>query len=636
MNTRHLKGVWKMRFCKSKVSKVEFKRRIKKHIAKNERLKSKNSILQEKNETLQNQNQNLQSQNLVLQESASLQRNEALSAENNSLNFQRKLIAKLLSDKEPNADLARFRKLLNEDFMNFANQDDSLANEAEMVLKLQNIEKELVVVSTCPQIYNKEIIAVAGSFSVGKSAFISSLFKDKSISLPKSIEPSTAISTFVISEEQCKLLGVSNEGVEVNLSALDKEIHAKLKHEFIEKFGFKLKKLMPFMIFQIALDDELKHLCFIDTPGINASKSSQSTSDDEKNAKEFLDDADALLWLINADAGTIPQSDLDFLNDNELGLSRKKLFVVLNRADLKTESERKEIIDKIIQALEDNFIDFEGISAYSAEKKREYLFEKMSLKEFLRTFKAEQSLQKELINQLDEVFDEYKKAIFKKSEKRKQIQNKLHSFGIDLIEMNLDNEASFEKLNQIKLYFDNDDKAKSSLQRLEEIRQEMKSAVDALFGRRLPIQNPHQNAPQSIKSVPTQKPAIQAKSENQAQSPNEDEQEAKMLKQLVEWFFAELNEDKTKPFTAESAFEHIRNKDIPDEIMSKLSEKSKGKIVFAIFRYACKGIHSDEAIRKIFEAWRNSTQRAVECYNELLFLQNDTKNVSIKPKNKNV
>ena len=62
-----------MRFCKSKVSKVEFKRRIKKHIAKNERLKSKNSILQEKNETLQNQNQNLQSQNLVLQESASLQ-----------------------------------------------------------------------------------------------------------------------------------------------------------------------------------------------------------------------------------------------------------------------------------------------------------------------------------------------------------------------------------------------------------------------------------------------------------------------------------------------------------------------------------------------------------------------------------
>ena len=480
-----------MRFCQSKVSKVEFKRRIKKHIAKNERLKSKNSILQEKNETLQNQNQNLQSQNLVLQESASLQRNEALSAENNSLNFQRKLIAKLLSDKEPNADLARFRKLLNENFMDFANQDDSLANEAEMVLKLQNIEKELVVVSTCPQIYNKEIIAVAGSFSVGKSAFISSLFKDKSISLPKSIEPSTAISTFVISEEQCKLLGVSNEGVEVNLSALDKEIHSKLAHGFIEKFGFKLKKLMPFMVFQIALDDEFKHLCFIDTPGINASKSSQSTSDDEKNAKEFLDDADALLWLINADAGTIPQIDLDFLNDNELGLSRKKLFVVLNRADLKTESECKEIIDEIIQTLEDNFIDFEGISAYSAEKKREYLFEKMSLKEFLRTFKAEQSLQKELINQLDEVFDEYKKAIFKKSEKRKEIQKELHSFDLDLIEMNLDNEASVEKLNKIKRYFDDDDKAKSSLKTLEKIINQMKDAINAIFGKHLDMPLPN-------------------------------------------------------------------------------------------------------------------------------------------------
>ncbi len=612
-----------MRFCKSKVSKVEFKRRIKKHIAKNERLKSKNSILQEKNETLQNQNQNLQSQNLVLQESASLQRNEALSAENNSLNFQRKLIAKLLSDKEPNADLARFRKLLNEDFMDFANQDDSLANEAEMVLKLQNIEKELVVVSTCPQIYNKEIIAVAGVFSAGKSAFISSLFKDESVSLPQDTRASTAISTFVISEKQCKLLGVSNEGVEVNLSALDKEIHAKLKHEFIEKFGFKLKKLMPFMVFQIALNDEFGHLCFIDTPGINAPNEG-FTSDDEKNAKEFLDDAGALLWLINITDGVIAKKSLTFLKNLD---ERKKLFIVLNRADLKTESELKEIINKIKQALEDNFIDFEGISAYSAEKKREYLFETMSLKEFLRTFKAEQNLQKELVNQLDEVFDEYKKAILKKSEKRKQIQNKLHSFGIDLIEMNLDNEANFEKLNQIKLYFDDDDKAKSSIQKLEEIRQEMKSAIDALFGRHLPPQKTPQNAPQSVKSVPTQKPAIQAKSEIQTQSPSEDEQEAKMLKQLVEWFFAELNEDKTKLFTAESAFEHIRNKDIPDEIMSKLSEKSKGKIVFAIFRYACKGIHSDEAIKKIFEAWRDSTQMAVECYNELLFLQNDTKNM---------
>ncbi len=614
-----------MRFCKSKVSKVEFKRRIKKHIAKNERLKSKNSILQEKNETLQNQNQNLQSQNLVLQESASLQRNEALSAENNSLNFQRKLIAKLLSDKEPNADLARFRKLLNEDFMDFANQDDSLANEAEMVLKLQNIEKELVVVSTCPQIYNKEIIAVAGVFSAGKSAFISSLFKDESVSLPQDTRASTAISTFVISEKQCKLLGVSNEGVEVNLSALDKEIHAKLKHEFIEKFGFKLKKLMPFMVFQIALNDEFGHLCFIDTPGINAPNEG-FTSDDEKNAKEFLDDAGALLWLINITDGVIAKKSLTFLKNLD---ERKKLFIVLNRADLRKTNPKviKEIIDGIAETLDDNFIDFEGISAYSAEKKREYLFETMSLKEFLRTFKAEQNLQKELVNQLDEVFDEYKKAILKKSEKRKQIQNKLHSFGIDLIEMNLDNEANFEKLNQIKLYFDDDDKAKSSIQKLEEIRQEMKSAIDALFGRHLPPQKTPQNAPQSVKSVPTQKPAIQAKSEIQTQSPSEDEQEAKMLKQLVEWFFAELNEDKTKLFTAESAFEHIRNKDIPDEIMSKLSEKSKGKIVFAIFRYACKGIHSDEAIKKIFEAWRDSTQMAVECYNELLFLQNDTKNI---------
>lgn len=78
------------------------------------------------------------------------------------------------------------------------------------------------------------------------------------------------------------------------------------------------------MVFQIALDDELKHLCFIDTPGINASKSSQSTSDDDKNAKEFLDDADALIWVVRLKSGGISDDDLRFLNG--LDLSQKSFL----------------------------------------------------------------------------------------------------------------------------------------------------------------------------------------------------------------------------------------------------------------------------------------------------------------------
>lgn len=489
MNTRHLKGVWKMHFCKNKVSKVEFKWRIKKHIAKNERLKSKNSILQEKNETLQNQNQNLQSQNLVLQESASLQRNEALSAENNSLNFQRKLIAKLLSDKEPNADLARFRKLLNEDFMDFANQDDSLANEAEMVLKLQNIEKELVVVSTCPQIYNKEIIAVAGTFSSGKSTFISSFFDDIKISLPQALEPSTAISTFVINETKCELLGVSNESVEVNLSALDKEIHSKLAHGFIEKFGFKLKKLMPFMVFQIALDDELKHLCFIDTPGINAPDKG-FTSNDEKNAKEFLDDADALIWVVRLKSGGISDDDLRFLNG--LDLSQKKLFIVLNRADDLPPQQHKNIIELTAETLDNHCIEFEGISAYSSLERKEYLFEKMSLKEFLRTFEPKQNLQKKFLAQLNELFQAYETAILEKRKKRKEIKGKLHSFELELLNSAFDDENIFCKLNKIKRYFD-DKKEDSSLETLEKIINQMKDAINAIFGKHFDMPLPNSN-----------------------------------------------------------------------------------------------------------------------------------------------
>lgn len=304
--------------------------------------------------------------------------------------------------------------------------------------------------------------------------------------MPQALEPSTAISTFVIDEAKCELLGVSNEGVEVNLSALDKEIHSKLAHGFIEKFGFKLKKLMPFMVFQIALDDEFKHLCFIDTPGINAPDKG-FTSNDEKNAKEFLDDADALIWVVRLKSGGISDDDLKFLNG--LDLSQKKLFIVLNRADDLSPQEHKNIIELTAETLDNHCIEFEGISAYNSLERKEYLFEKMSLKEFLRTFEPKQNLQKKFLTQLNELFQAYQTAILAKSEKRKEIQKELHSFNLDLIEMKLDNKASIEKLNKIKRYFD--DKKEDSSKTLEKIINQMKDAINAIFGKHLDMPLPN-------------------------------------------------------------------------------------------------------------------------------------------------
>ena len=449
-----------------------------------EKISKNSSILEEtmaKAKDLAKTNEVLKNQNEVLTKD----RDELFSQKNNLL-FQQKLIAKLLSDKDKNEHLKAFHKLIYEDFMDFANSEDSLPNEAQMFIKLQSIERELQVAISCAEIYNKNIIAVAGSFSSGKSAFISSFFADKSIALPQDIKPSTAISTFVLDGASVGLYGVSNDGDEVNLSELDREIHKKMNHELIQNFGFRLKKLMPFMMLRAPLKDEAKHLCFIDTPGYNPATNEQ-TKDDEASAREFLADANALIWLISAQAGTISQSDLEFLNT--LDLSDKKLFILLNKADSKPQSQLKEIAHNLASTLDSNGLDYEGISAYDSRKGEEKLFEKLSLKDFLSTQDKATNLQKNLVLRLYEVRDAYKNAICAKQAKRAKIEGELHSLDGDLSETRVD-EKHFTRLKEIQRYFKDDGNSKKQLNKLEKSIAAMKGIIDEIFGKQLVLDEP--------------------------------------------------------------------------------------------------------------------------------------------------
>ena len=447
-----------------------------------EKIAKNSSILEETMaKDLAKTNEMLKNQNEVL----TRDRDELFLQKNNLL-FQQRLIAKLLSDKDKNEHLKAFHKLIYEDFMDFANSEDSLPNEAQMFIKLQSIERELQVAISCAEIYNKNIIAVAGSFSSGKSAFISSFFADKSIALPQDIKPSTAISTFVLDGASVGLYGVSNDGDEVNLSELDGEIHKKMNHELIQNFGFRLKKLMPFMMLRAPLKDEAKHLCFIDTPGYNPATNEQ-TKDDEASAREFLADANALIWLISAQAGTISQSDLEFLNT--LDLSDKKLFILLNKADSKPQSQLKEIALKIAETLDGYGLDYEGISAYDSRKGEEKLFEKLSLKDFLSTQDKATNLQKNLVLRLYEVRDAYKNAIKAKQATRAKLESELHSLEGDLSATRVD-EKHFTRLKEIQRYFKDDGNSKEQLNKLEKSIAAMKGIIDEIFGKQLVLNEP--------------------------------------------------------------------------------------------------------------------------------------------------
>ena len=406
------------------------------------------------------------------------------------------LIGGLISAKNENQAITEFSDLLNNNFLNFASNESSLKNEAEALLKLQEIESELKMLSAFPDFFSKRTIAVAGGFSSGKSAFISSFFQNKSCKLPSDISPTTAIPTYVLTDKSVnkniknvvressstqKLIGVSLNGGSVDLLNIDPNLIIKLQHNFIQSFNFSLKDIMPYMFLITQLHYE--HVCFIDTPGYNPATSKVGfTSEDINSAKESLKDCEAVLWLIGADAnGTIPKTDLDFLKE-VLNEKPKPIYFVLNKADVKPKKEIKQILIEFENVLKANNITYRGISAFSSLDKKEFAYKRCSLSKFLDSLNNPLNRQEDLVKKLYDVDQMYQFAIKKDIKERDALANAIDDIAYHL---NMEDFAEgehyiYDVLDDIKSYF-NVKEQKNHLKELDVIIQKLKKAIDSIF-----------------------------------------------------------------------------------------------------------------------------------------------------------
>ena len=437
---------------------------------------------------LTNENENLEGR-LRLSEQEAEQKERELDSLNGKVaeqQLRQTLIAKLLSARNRNQGVLDYYHLLNHDFLEFANQEDSLEEEAAAFLELQAIGDELKVVASYPEFYKKRSLAIAGGFSAGKSEFISSLFEDPSVRLPIGIEPTTAIPTYALNGKENGVIGCSQNGGVVDLLEIDPDFQHKLSHNFIRSFGFNLKNIMPFVFMTTPM--KYGHLCFIDTPGYNPSDvEGGHTSEDIKTAEEFVQNAEALLWLIGLDAnGTISKSDLEFLthigrNDQET----KPLYIILNKADLRPVDQLEDIMQEIVETLDDYDIEVAGISAYSSKKKKEFLFHNQPLHEFLAELDRPSEKQSLILQRLYAVDAKYQRAILRTVKENKQISKTLKGLALDLLENGFDDIDSdlYGKINKMQELFDSMGKKQTEhLKRLERVMTKMAESVNRVFG----------------------------------------------------------------------------------------------------------------------------------------------------------
>ncbi|MGL2892685.1 dynamin family protein [Helicobacter pylori] len=391
------------------------------------------------------------------------------------------LIARILNAKMKNEGLEEYQSVLDNEFLEFASGVDSLKEKEIALLTLQEIKKELQLVASYPSLFQKNMVAVGGGFSAGKSTFLNNLLGLK-LKLPEHMDPTTAIPTYCLKGKKEVLMGFSQNGGMVELP------HLAFDHQFLESLGFNLKEIMPFMLLS-APRVPFEFLCFIDTPGYNPGNQGY-TGGDKQASKESLQHAKHILWLVSCECGDLHKDDLEFLQ--ELYEEGKQVFIVLSRADRHTKSQLEEVAKKIRETLEDNGIEFLGIGAYSATRYQEIkeFSEKSkvfnSLEKFLMKLNQRSEKQNEILESLYEVHRMYEKAIEQDANRFKRYQSELRSVKLDLMQKGFDdfNGAAFNRIESLKKEFSEQEQSKrESLARLNGVINLFKKSIDKVFDR---------------------------------------------------------------------------------------------------------------------------------------------------------
>lgn len=384
------------------------------------------------------------------------------------------MIDKILSAKRiNNKNFEEYEKIFNEEFLPFANNENSLSEEAEVTLEFQDLREELIKIVNFNFLYSKNIITVGGGFSAGKSEFLNVLLSNTDLRLPVGINPVTAIPTYIVNSKKEQVTAFSSNG---GRTEFEFKTYEKLSHDYMKGFSFNLKEILPFIMIQTKMDDlKYKNICFVDTPGYNPGNKEK----DREASFENIRTANIIIWLVPASAGTIHQSDINFLND--IGIENKKLYIVLSKADERPKSQLEEIMDTIEEVLDDEDIEFEGMSAYSSRKKEEYLFRKKGLFEFIDEEDKVISSEQKIKDKVNNIMDKYIYAITKEITKATEIRKKINDIHLGLIELSLE---ETEKVSNDLIILKNKfriDELEKSLNQAESVKKSFNKVISNMF-----------------------------------------------------------------------------------------------------------------------------------------------------------
>ncbi|MNS12727.1 GTPase Era [compost metagenome] len=233
--------------------------------------------------------------------------------------------------------LFELEKFVQKDFIEFSRLG-APPNSAELIAMLELQLERLRDFIEFPEIATRRIVALGGAFSAGKSSVINAMFE--TTVLPTALRPTTSVPTYVIQSP--------NKGVGVwAINAFDRRVDLNedalkaITHDFLERHGLGFGHLLQAVFVQLP-GQLFPQLAFLDTPGYSkADATTYAHNTDEHVARKQLREADYIMWLVDAEAGTVSHSDLHFLQSLQ---SKAPLLVLFNKADKKNAHDIPKII----------------------------------------------------------------------------------------------------------------------------------------------------------------------------------------------------------------------------------------------------------------------------------------------------
>lgn len=236
--------------------------------------------------------------------------------------------------------LADLRELLRKDLLALARRG-SPDDFAEVYFALEQELARFGEFCAFPALAHKFVVGFGGAVSAGKSSFINALFAQEM--LPVDINATSALPSYLLHGETLAHQALNLHGHRIAITEAE---FLSLNHNEEAQYGSQIASLLR-AAFVTCPEFRWRNLVFSDTPGYTKSDDPRGSSPaDEIVARTQLNASQAIVWFVPAGAGTISESDLDFLATLDSAIPR---LVLVSCAD---ERESK-VIPGIVQGIRD-------------------------------------------------------------------------------------------------------------------------------------------------------------------------------------------------------------------------------------------------------------------------------------------